>query len=271
MSKHALRLIIALMALTVAPYLACAETVKPGSMLNAVKQRGTLRVGFSTFVPWAMQDKDGKFVGFEIDVATRLAQDLGVKVEFIPTKWAGIIPALLTDQFDIIIAGMSITPERQEKVDFSAPYDYAGMDLVANKKKAAGMNSLDDFNKPEIILSARTGGSAKSAIEAHMPKATVRYFDEESQALQEALTGRAHGFVSSAPLPAHQASKHPDVLFRPLKETFTKEPVGFAVRKGDAESLKTLNTWIETVRKSGWLQERKQYWFETTEWEGRLK
>ena len=240
-------------------------------MLASVKKRGVMRVGFSTFVPWAMQDRDGKFIGFEIDVATRLAKDLGVKAEFIPTKWAGIIPALLTGQFDIIIAGMSVTPERAEKVDFSIPYDYAGMDIVANKQKAAGFSNLDDFNKPEVVLSARTGGSAKAAIEAHMPKATVRYFDEEAQALQEVLTGRAHAFISSAPLPAFQAAKHPDILFRPLPDTFTKEPVAFALRKGDAASLNELNAWIEITRKSGWLKERKQYWFETTDWEPRLK
>ena len=240
-------------------------------MLASVKKRGVIRVGFSTFVPWAMQDKDGKFIGFEIDVATRLAKDLGVKAEFIPTKWAGIIPALLTGQFDIIIAGMTVTPERAEKVDFSVPYDYAGMDLVANKEKAAGFSSLADFNKPEVVLSARTGGSAKAAIEEHMPKATVRYFDEEAQALQEVLTGRAHAFVSSAPLPAVQAAKHPDRLFRPLPDTFTKEPIGFALRKGDAVNLRELNAWIEKAHKDGWLKERKHYWFETTDWEPLLK
>ena len=65
-------------------------------------KRGVLRVGMSAFIPWAMQDKSGNFVGFEIDVANRVAQDMGVEAEFIPTKWSGIIPALLTGKFDII-------------------------------------------------------------------------------------------------------------------------------------------------------------------------
>ena len=59
-------------------------------------------IGMSAFIPWAMQDKSGNFVGFEIDVANRVAQVMGVKAEFIPTKWSGIIPALLTGKFDII-------------------------------------------------------------------------------------------------------------------------------------------------------------------------
>ncbi len=96
------------------------------STIEQVMKRGTLRVGMSTFVPWAMKDKTGKLIGFEIDVARKLAADMGVKIEFVPTKWAGIIPALLTGKFDVIIGGMSVRPDRNLKVNFTLPYDYAG-------------------------------------------------------------------------------------------------------------------------------------------------
>jgi len=88
-----------------------------------------------TFLPWAMKDKNGELVGFEIDVARRLAADMGVKVEFVPTKWAGIIPALLTGKFDVVIGGMGIQTKRALKVNFSIPYDYSGMALVAIGQK----------------------------------------------------------------------------------------------------------------------------------------
>ncbi len=109
--------------------------------MEQILKRGTLKVGMSTFVPWAMKDKTGKLVGFEIDVATRLAEDMGVKVQFVPTKWAGIIPALLTGKFDVVIGGMSVRPDRNLKVNFSIPYDYAGQSIVANKKLAAGFSN----------------------------------------------------------------------------------------------------------------------------------
>lgn len=67
----------------------------PTPNVDQIKERGTLRVGMSTFVPWAMRNKQGELIGFEIDVAKRLAQDSGLKVEFVPTAWDGIIPALL--------------------------------------------------------------------------------------------------------------------------------------------------------------------------------
>ena len=88
------------------------------STIEQLLKRGVLRVGMSTFVPWAMRDKNGKLIGFEIDVAMRLAKDIGVEVEFVPTKWAGIIPALLTGKFDVVIGGMGIRPKRALKVNF---------------------------------------------------------------------------------------------------------------------------------------------------------
>lgn len=241
------------------------------SAVEQIMQRGILKVGMSTFVPWAMKDKTGKLIGFEIDVATRLAMDMGVKVEFIPTKWAGIIPALLTGKFDVIIGGMSVRPDRNLKVNFTIPYDYAGQSLVANKKMAAGFHSLQDFNRPDVVIAARLGSTAADAANKLMPRATKRFFDDEAQVIQEVVNGQAHAAVASAPLPAFQAIKNPDRLFLPFQGTFTREPIGFALRKGDYDTLNYFNNWIRVVEAQGWLAERKHYWFETKDWEGMLK
>jgi polar amino acid transport system substrate-binding protein len=248
------------------------EQLRDASTLEKVIKNGKLRIGFSTFVPWAMKDKTGTFIGYEIDVATRLAQDMGVKPEFIPTKWSGIIPSLLTGKFDIIIGGMGITPKRNLKVNFTIPYEYSGMSMVANKKLAAGFNSLEDFNKPSVTLSARTGATPVQAAKRFMPKATLRLFDDEAQALQEVLIGKAHAMIASAPFPAHQAIRHDNKLFLPLGETtFTKEPIGFAIKKGDPDFLNFLNNWIIITSAEGWLQARHDYWFKTLDWEQRIK
>jgi len=267
----AITLIAALVLFAVRETIAQTAPAAGESMLEQVMKRGTLRVGMSTFVPWAMQDKAGNFVGFEIDVANRLAQEMEVKPEFIPTKWSGIIPALLTGKFDIIIGGMGIRPERNLKVNFSIPYDYTGMSIVAHKKMAAGFWKLGDFNNANVSVAARTGTTAAAAAKQWMPKAKLRLFDDESQAIQELLLGRVHGVVASAPLPAFQAIANPDKLFLPLKEDFTREPIGFAIRKGDPDSLNFLDNWIRVVDAEGWLKVRKRYWFATKEWERLLK
>ena len=120
-----------------------AQQLAADSVVETIKKRGAIRVGMSTFVPWAMRDKNGELIGYEIDIAKRLAEDMQVKAEFVPTAWDGIIPALLAGKFDVVIGGMSITPERNLTVNFTLPYANSGIHMVANKaisgKKLTGL------------------------------------------------------------------------------------------------------------------------------------
>lgn len=240
------------------------------STIEQVVRRGVIRVGMSTFVPWAMKDKTGKWIGFEIDVASRLAKDMGVKIQFIPTKWAGIIPALLTGKFDVLIGGMTIRPERNLKVNFTIPYDYSGQTICAHRVLAAGFKSAEDFNRPDVTISARLGSTSVPAVKRHMPKAKLRLFNDEAQAYQELLNGNVHAVVGSIPMPAYQALKHPDRLFA-IPEPFTRELIGIAVRKGDFDTINYLNNWLRMVGVEGWLKDRHKYWFNTLDWEGKIQ
>ena len=268
--KPMLTLTLLLLAVGGAQAAARIELVKE-STLEQVLQRGVLRVGFSTFVPWAMQDKRGEFIGFEIDVARRLAQDMGVKAQFEPTQWSGIIPALLSGKFDIIIGGMSIQPQRGLKVNFSIPYEYSGMSLVAGRKFAARFKTLADFNKPDVVLAIRQGTTAVDAAKKHMPKAQLKLFDNEAQTIQEVLNDRAHAVVASDPFPAFQALKNPGKLYLPVVKPFTREPIAFAVRKGDPDFVNFLDGWIRVVTDEGWLEERHAYWFRTDAWKAQVE
>lgn len=271
------RLSLALVLMTIFMILpAGAESVRQNlvaeSTLEQIIDKNTLRVGFSTFVPWAMKDKKGGYTGFEIEVAQKLAADMGVEITFVPTKWSGIIPALLTGKFDIIIGGMGITPERNLKVNFSDPYEFSGMSLVANSKLAAGHAGLEAFNNGDMTIVARIGTTAAAAAKKYLPEAKLRLFDDEGQALQEVLNNRAAAMVSSQPFPEFQTLKYADKLFLPLAgKTFTKEPIGFAIRKGDADFLNFLNNWIRVRNADGWLQERYDYWFTTQDWKSQVE
>ena len=247
------------------------QDISASSTIEAIKKKGVLKVGMDIFQPWAMKDKNGKLIGFEIDVATRLAEDIGVKVEFVPTAWSGIIPALLTGKFDVIIGGMGITPKRALQVNFSQPYDYSGMGIVAHKKLAAGFSSLDDFNKPDVEIAVKLGTTASVAGKKFLPNAKLRMFDSEPQAYQELRNGKVHAVIGNAPRPAYEAVDYSDTLFLPIEGTFTKEPIGFAMRKGDPDSLAFFNSWITIATLEGWLKERHDYWFGTKDWTSQVE
>lgn len=241
------------------------------SLIDKVLDRGVLRVGFSSFVPWAMQDKDGQFIGFEVDVARRLAKDLGVELQLVPTRWSGIIPALLADKFDIIIGSMSVTPERNLKGNFTIPYDYATIEVVANKEKTKGMRFPEDYDKPEVVVAVRSGSTPALAAKKLFPHATIRPFDDEAPAVQDVIAGRSHLMLSSAPLPAFSVLRNPDVLYQPTTKPISRQPVGFVIRKGDVDSLNVLDNWIRMAEEEGWLQERRNYWFHSTDWENKVR
>ncbi|MBD5608368.1 MAG: transporter substrate-binding domain-containing protein [Desulfovibrio sp.] len=255
-------------------FMACFATLAAAaekSMISEVLKNGKMRVGVASFVPWTMQDKNGEFIGFEVDVARRLAKDLGVELELVPTKFSGIIPALLADKFDLIIGSMSVTPERNLKVNFTIPYDYATIEAVANREKTRDMKFPADYDNEDIVIAVRNGSTPALVAKKLFPKARLRLFDDEAPAVQEVASGRAHMMLSSAPLPAFESLKNPQTLYQPDTAPLSRQPVGMAVRKGDPDSLNVLDNWIRAVEEEGWLKDRRDYWFHGLDWEKQVK
>lgn len=247
-----------------------AKLLAGNPWVERIKAQGTLRVGLDIFRPWAMQAKDGKYIGFEIQVAEALAADLGVKVEFVPTAWDGIIPALLTGRFDVLIGGMGITEERSKRVAFTDPYEFSGMALAASQTSAPGLTSLDDFNKKEIRVAVKSGTTAAIAAKEKLSQATIVEFDDEGQTAQELKSGKAQALVASAPYPAELAARNPGEIYLPFSGTFTQEPCGMALNPNDKDALPALNAWIKARFASQWLTKTWSFWFETLDWEGQL-
>jgi polar amino acid transport system substrate-binding protein len=273
MSKMTTMILAAVLVLAFAisaPAIDVQKELAKSSVIDKILRSGKLRVGMSTFVPWAMQDKKGQWVGFEIDMAKKLAEDMGVKVEFIPTKWEGLIPSLLTGKFDLVIAGMTGTPQRALKINFTVPYDFSMINIVAHKKVAAGFATAADFNKPEVTVLTRNGTTAVATVKKFLPKAKLRLFTDNGPMVQELLNGKAHAIVSSSPEPAQLAAKHPEQLFY-IDESLTQEPISIGVKKGDPDTLAYLNNWIVVKKNEGFIEDRVNYWWKSSKWESLLE
>ena len=248
------------------------QSLSSDSVLEQIKKRGTLRIGLSTFVPWAMRDKKGDLIGFEIDVGKRVAADMGVEVEHIPTAWDGIIPALLAGKFDVIISGMSITMKRNLTVNFTHPYANTGYILVASTAMAQkkGLKTLEDYNSSDITIATRRASTGAIAAQKNFPKAKLIYFDDGTMGIQETANGKVDATTSTPPKAAYDIEKRPGKLFVVDKTLMSPTREAFAVRKGDPDVLNWFNNWIDNVKASGWLQERHAYWFTTREWADQL-
>ncbi len=241
------------------------QAVSSDSVIETIKERGVIKIGLSIFKPWSMRDLEGELIGFELDVGRKLAEDMGVEVEFIPTSWDGIIPALVSGKFDVIISGMSITAQRNLTVNFSDPYAYSGLTVLANTAMTNGF-TLEDYNNPDVTFAARRGATPATVIAAMFPEANLLLFDEDGAATQEVLNGNAHATMASEPTPSTEARRYSDTLSVPFSQTFLATGEAFAYRKGDPDASNFFNNWIGVNWASGWLEERNDYWFRGQEW-----
>lgn len=245
------------------------QSIAAESVIESIKRQGVIRIGLSTFTPWSMRALNGELIGFEPDVGRKLAEDMGVEAEFVPTAFDGIIPALLAGRFDVIISGMSITPQRNLTVNFTDAYSYSGMTILANRQLTEGFG-LEDFDSPEVTFSARRGAVPATVIAGQFPNAELLLFDDEGAVVQEVLNGNAHATMASEPLPSREARSYPDTLYIPFDVLFNQLGEGFALRKGDPDALNFFNNWIAHNWRTGWLQERHDYWFTTEEWSSQV-
>jgi polar amino acid transport system substrate-binding protein len=242
-----------------------AQDGASASVIETIKERGVIKIGLSLFKPWSMRDLNGELIGFELDVGRQLAEDMGVEVEFVPTSWDGIIPALVSGNFDTIISGMTVTPQRNLTVNFTVPYAYSGMTILANTAMTEGF-TLEDYNSSDVTFAARRGATPATVIADMFPEATLLLFDEDGAATQEVLNGNAHATMASEPTPSSEARRYPDVLSVPFNQAFQAGGEGFAVRKGDPDALAFFNSWITAKTNTGWLKERHDYWFRGNDW-----
>ena len=242
----------------------------PTSTLDVVRRRGALRVGVSTFVPWAMTSKSGELIGFEIDLAKRLAEDLGVTAEFVPAAYSNLLDDLLADRFDIIVSGMAITPARALVANFSIPVGESYVRLVASREKAAGIRTAAGFDRPEVTIGVRAGAIGEQVAKSAFPKAKIQPFEDVDAALDAILAGKVTAFVAKSPAPELLLAKDGNKLFLPLADPLARSREAFVVRKGDPDFLSFLDTWIRCQEDTGWLAERHKYWFGGFAWEDLL-
>jgi len=235
------------------------------SVIEEIKKRGAIKIGLSVFKPWSMRDKNGELIGFELDVGAKLAEDMDVEAEFIPTAWDGIIPALVSGKFDVIISGMTTTPQRNLTINFTNPYAYSGLTILANTEMTEGM-ALEDFNSSDITFAARRGATPATLIAEMFPEAELLLFDEDGASTQEVLNGKAHATMASEPTPSSEARRYPDKLNVPFDTAFSATGESFGLRKGDPDALNFFNNWININTRNGWLKSRNDYWFRGEDW-----
>jgi polar amino acid transport system substrate-binding protein len=235
-------------------------------VLDDVLDRGTLRVGVAEFVPWTMKTKSGELIGFEIEIARKIASDMDVTPEIKIYEWEKIIPALQNGEIDVIAGGMAITPGRALKVNFSRPLAESGVSLATNSERTQNITSLKELNSEAAVISVVAETFAHSVAKTFFDQAKIKVYPTSDLAEQEVLEGRAHVYLATVAEVNFLALMNPGKVDVPMSEPLVASREGLAVKKGEQELLNFLNAWVVAREADKWLGTTHQYWFNTIDW-----
>jgi len=232
--------------------------------LATLRQRGVLRVCVVPVEPMVMHDAKGDFVGFSIDLSRKLAQDLAVAIDFVPTSWGLVINDLVSRACDVVASGLWMTVPRALAVNFTTPTVHDGLYLVASQARAPGKTSLADFDQPGMSVAVYAGTQQEALARKLLPKARLVVTADDP--LQLVLQGQAQAALAPTLSPQTLLQAAPGQLYLPRSAPLASTPAAMAVRKGDPDFLHFLNTWLTLQRDSGWLDERVLFWSNSAQW-----
>jgi lysine-arginine-ornithine-binding protein len=233
---------------------------------GASQAQDTIRIATEgAFPPFNSVNADGELVGFEVDLAEAVCAEAGLTCELVVQDFDGMIPGLLAERFDVIMASMNITEAREEVIDFSMPYYQDGQQFVA----AEGM----DFEISVDGLSGKVIGVVSGTIHENYVNAEfgdvadVQTYQDQNSALQDLISGRIDTYIDGGiSLAENLLATDEGAGFAFVGEAL-RDPeyfgigVGAGVREGEAELLATLNAAIEAVHANGTYDEIQANYF----------
>ncbi|MGN4821598.1 transporter substrate-binding domain-containing protein [Bacillus cereus group sp. MYBK139-2] len=227
-------------------------SAKPSGKIEEIKERGELVVAvFTDKPPFGYVDKDGKNVGFEIDMAKRFAKDLlgdESKVKFVPVEAASRIPYLQSDKVDFVLANMTATDERKKVVDFTNPHLKVAVQVLV--KDGSPIQSVKDLEGKKVIVTK--GTTADIYLTKNMKNVELIKFDKNTEALQALKDGRADAYAQDNLVLLSWANKNPG--FHLLKDKLGGDDlIAIAVKKGNKEVHDWINKELEKLGKENFL------------------
>lgn len=227
--------------------------------LESIKEKGVLVAGLDdTFAPMGYRDENNKLLGFDIDMGEELGKRLGVKIEWQPTQWEGVILALDSKRFDIILSGMTVTEKRKESINFSVPYVNDGLVMVV-KKGTTGFNTEADLK--DKVVGTQAGSSGEEAVKKMEGLKETKLYKTYPDAFNDLQVGRIPVVVSDAMTAGHYLEKRADI-FEVVGEQLTKEPMAIGIRKSDPELKEAIDKALIDMQKDGTLTAISMKWFQ---------
>lgn len=233
---------------------------KPAAETGDKKQQKLVVAFEPTFAPFEFTDENGEFAGFDIDLIKAVAEAEGLEIELRSLNFDGLVPALETGQIDVAISGMSITPEREKKVNFSIPYYDAGLAIVVQEGND-DIKSFEDLAGKKLAVQIGTTGANKAEEAAEKFNASVKTFNTNDLVFMELMNGAADAAIIDIPVAKEFIAKKGEGKVK-IAADLVGESYGIALAKKNTELLETINSGLLKIKESGQYAELYKKWFD---------
>jgi His/Glu/Gln/Arg/opine family amino acid ABC transporter permease subunit len=210
------------------------------------------------YPPFSFYSKEGNLVGFDVDVAKKIAGYLGQELKIITTEWDGILAGLLAKKYDAIIGSMAITPQRSKSVDFSLPYYTSGAQLFIHKEDESKIENIKDLKGKNVGVGV--GETYHHYLEDNYPEINVVTYKSTVDIFQDMLNRRLKGFVTDRLVGLYQIEKA-NTPFLPTGTLLYKERIAIPVTKERNALLAEINNALIKMEKEGELAKIQKKWF----------
>jgi polar amino acid transport system substrate-binding protein len=274
--KFAKIIIVSILALIF--FTGCAQmqqgysSTSASPVLDRIQQRGELIVGtMGSMPPLNMTAKDGEIFGLEPDLARMMANAMDVRVRFVAKPFAELLPALQAGQVDMVMSGMTITPQRNMKVAFVGPYFISGKAFLTKVKTIALAKKAEEVNRPNTKIVALKGSTSQAFAEAVLDKTTLVATANYDEAVDMVLKDKVQAMIADYPICVVSVFRYPEAGLLSVVTPLTYEPIGIAIPANDPLLMNWTRNTLNSLEASGNLDELRLKWFARGSWLDKLK
>ena len=204
--------------------------------------------------------------GMEVDLATLLAQAMGVELSIVTKPFGQLRAALEAGEVDMVMSGMAITAERARDALFVGPYMVSGKSILTNSRALAAAEEAVDINRADLKLAALAGSTSQIFIETYVPEAQLITVDDYDEAVQMVIDDAVDALVADMPICVLSVLRYPDRGLATLTEPLTIEPIGIAVPANDLMFRSLVQNYLDGLAGLGAVEALQSKWFEDGTW-----
>ena len=241
-------------------------------VLDRVVRERELRVATSgNQPPYNAVSKEGQLIGLDVDLVRLLADAMNVNLTLMSMPFPDLLPALAEGKVDMVVSGLSITPERAQSVSFVGPYVLSGKSVLTDSATLTRMKEPRDLDKPELTLVALANSTSQGYIERVAPRAKLVTTSDYDAAVALILNEEADALIADMPICILTVLRNPDKDLGTPSQPLNVEPIGIALPGNDQKFHDLIETYVDAFEKTGLLDELRKHWLEGGSWLNQIR